>query len=221
MSILLLTVVVCCYPQNMVALVKLNVSTNNLYAAGASFFSKMIYNNEVVTELNLSNNSLLMGDAITILRAVEHNKSLVCIDLSYNQIFGDCTRDGTAALVTQMSKVKHVDIGLEGVIHSHAILQELQNSGAKKIKGLTSEHLRLTFKVDLPDVQYAAIHSSENKGIRIASQVPDNHDALSDLDFAAILQDMRQTEAAWWSALEGVHVQDAPVHANEGLAFSL
>ena len=118
-----------------------------------------------------------------------------------------------------MSKVKHVDIGLEGVAHLHATLQELQNSGVTKIKGLNSDHLHQISKVDLPDEQYADIHPSENKGIRIASQVPDNHDALSDLDFAAILQDMRQTEAAWWSAHGDVHVQGTPIHANED--FSL
>jgi hypothetical protein len=115
-----------------------------------------------------------------------------------------------------MSKLKHVDIVLEGVNHSHATLQELQNSGAKNIKGLTSAYLQLISKVDLPDEQYAAIHPSENKGIIIASQVPDNHDALSDLDFAAILQDMRQTEAALLSA----HL-NATVHANEDLALAL
>jgi hypothetical protein len=208
---------------------ELNISSNQMTFNGTTWgevsgviaLADAIPDMRAVTELNLSKNSLLMDDAIIILRAVEHNESLICIDLSYNQIFGDCSRESTATLITQMSKVKHVDISLQGVTHMHATLQELQNAGVTKIKGLNSDHLQPISKVDFPDEQYADIHPSENKGIRIASQVPDNHDAISDLDFAAILQDMRQTEAAWWSAHEDVHVQGAPIHANEDLSLAL
>ena len=208
---------------------ELNISSNQMTFNGTTWgemsgviaLADAIPDMRATTELNLTKNFLLMGDAIIILRAVEHNESLICIDLSYNQIFGDCSRESTAALITQMSKAKHVDISLQGVTYMHATLQELQNAGVTKIKGLNSDHLQLISKVDLPDEQYADIHPSENKGIRIASQVPDNHDALSDLDFAAILQDMRQTEAAWWSAHEDVPVQGAPFHANEDLSLVL